>query len=314
MKRKLAAFASALMLMFCVTPVKAAGDGIVDGSFDDGIYSAVVKLPDDSMEIKTVTADGRKLKITAVVSAEDMKLMLPEDEQDSGNEVMCLVKAKLDGKAIGDGGVKKIVMTFGNGEDEVVYESEVDTGDQRYAAAERSLVRTRIILAVVVAAVIIGGALFFVNSRRKKNAPASLKEDVGPVQNYTVPLARKREGNAGTVLNAMSTRILFRESAEKKIVLTNIADKEHVIEISSLKPSVIGRNQSLADAVIYNERSVSQKHCRIFCRNSKVYVEDLDSLNHTFVDGEQITEETELFSGSVLKIGRISFSVRIENV
>ncbi|MBR3024145.1 MAG: hypothetical protein IKH71_06805, partial [Oscillospiraceae bacterium] len=78
MKRKLAAFASALMLMFCVTPVNAAGDGIVDGSFDDGIYSAVVKLPDDSMEIKTVTADGRKLKITAVVSAEDMKLMLPE--------------------------------------------------------------------------------------------------------------------------------------------------------------------------------------------------------------------------------------------
>ena len=31
-------------------------------------------------------------------------------------------------------------------------------------------------------------------------------------------------------------------------------------------------------------------------------------------DGEQITGEAELFSGSVLKIGRISFSVRIENV
>ena len=314
MKRKLAAFASALLLVFCAVPVNAAGEGIADGSYEDGIYSAVVKLPDESMKIKSVTADGRKLKITAVVSADDMKMMLPDDEQDSGNEVMCLVKAKLDGKALGEGGVKKIAMTFGNGESEVTYESEVDTGDQRYAAAERSLARMKIILAAVVGMMILGGAIFFINSRRRKNAPASAKDDGEPARNYTVPLARKREGNAGTVLNSMSTRILFRESAEKKIILTNTADKDHVIEISSLKPSVIGRNQSLADAVIYNERSVSQKHCRIFCRNSKVYVEDLDSLNHTFVDGEQITGEAELFSGSVLKIGRISFSVRIENV
>ena len=54
MKRKLAAFASALLLVFCAVPVKAAGEGIADGSYEDGIYSAVVKLPDESMKIKSV--------------------------------------------------------------------------------------------------------------------------------------------------------------------------------------------------------------------------------------------------------------------
>ena len=70
----------------------------------------------------------------------------------------------------------------------------------------------------------------------------------------------------------------------------------------------------MSDVIIYNERSVSQKHCRIFSRNSKIYIEDLGSLNHTYVDGEEVTEETELFSGSVLKIGRVVFDVRITPV
>ncbi len=47
---------------------------------------------------------------------------------------------------------------------------------------------------------------------------------------------------------------------------------------------------------------------------SKIYIEDLGSLNHTYVDGEEVTEETELFSGSVLKIGRVVFDVRITPV
>lgn len=56
-----------------------------------------------------------------------------------------------------------------------------------------------------------------------------------------------------------------------------------------------------------DDRYLSQKHCRIFKRDGSFYIEDLDSTNGTFLNGEQLGEEAvELFDGDKLGFGRVS--------
>lgn len=326
MKKRIAAAFTALLLLLPAEIVCAA-ESVIKSDYTDGSYSACLKLPSADMELKSFSVDGKNAGVSSFFVISDD--LTGNDDKASGEEAdpsagtqdnetdmsaTVLLKAELTDDLIGSGGLKKIVITAGNENNSVTFEDVVDTGDQRYAVAERSLEQMKLILIIVAVSFLVLLAAFIILLKKKKTPAPGVSADPPEPSHMTVPLAKKREGMLGTVLNSMSTRILFKESAEKKIILTGVNDPEQVIEISSLRQTVIGRNQSLADAVIYNERSVSQKHCRIFCRNSKVYVEDLDSLNHTFVDGEQITEETEIFSGSVLKIGRLSFNVRIENV
>ncbi len=115
----------------------------------------------------------------------------------------------------------------------------------------------------------------------------------------------------GTLVSETGTKMLFENPGEYRIVLSGRGDNNRNIVLVSSRETVIGRNQYQSDEIIYDERSVSQKHCRIYTRENRVFVEDLNSLNHTFVDGVEIKDEAELTTGSVLKIGRLEFDVRI---
>ena len=114
-----------------------------------------------------------------------------------------------------------------------------------------------------------------------------------------------------TTVLSDSTRILLEDMYLCKIILTDADDPGNVIEISSVGEAIIGRNSQLSDYAILHEKSISQKHCKIFVRNTSVYVIDLESSNHTYVDGEMVEDETELKNGSILRIGRLSFEVVI---
>ncbi len=114
-----------------------------------------------------------------------------------------------------------------------------------------------------------------------------------------------------TTVLSDSTRILLDDMYQCKIILTDVDNPGNVIEIPSVGEAIIGRNSQLSDYAILHEKSISQKHCKIFVRNACVYVIDLESSNHTYVDGEMVEDETELTNGSVLRIGRLSFEVGI---
>ena len=57
---------------------------------------------------------------------------------------------------------------------------------------------------------------------------------------------------------------------------------------------------------------ISKKHCTLFVRDGKAYVRDLDSTNGTFVNDQQIEGEVELANNTTLKLGPLTFVVRIE--
>lgn len=75
---------------------------------------------------------------------------------------------------------------------------------------------------------------------------------------------------------------------------------------------VLGKSAERADIVISGSPSVSRRHCRIFYREGKYYVEDLGSLNHTYKNGILLeSEETlELERGDRIRMSDIEFLVR----
>ena len=61
-----------------------------------------------------------------------------------------------------------------------------------------------------------------------------------------------------------------------------------------------------------NSDLVSRHHCILFVGASGAAVRDLNSRNGTFVNDERITADTPLRSGDVLKIGQLTFEVRLK--
>jgi len=63
-----------------------------------------------------------------------------------------------------------------------------------------------------------------------------------------------------------------------------------------------------ADFVV-NAPLVSRLHCRLTLQPGGLLVEDLESTNGTFVNGERVTRLV-MRSGDALRVGRMEFSVR----
>lgn len=59
--------------------------------------------------------------------------------------------------------------------------------------------------------------------------------------------------------------------------------------------------------------SISKRHCALIQRDGKAFVRDFDSTNGTLVNEQQIKGEVELHNGDSLKVGPLSFEVKIES-
>ncbi len=63
----------------------------------------------------------------------------------------------------------------------------------------------------------------------------------------------------------------------------------------------MGREAQLRISV---DRFISRRHARLECDANRVILEDLNSTNGTFVEGERLEGRTELHNGQFFRIGR----------
>ncbi len=63
------------------------------------------------------------------------------------------------------------------------------------------------------------------------------------------------------------------------------------------------------------EHGVSRRHARIYCRDSICYVEDLDSTNGTFLNGERLTPYLpyKLHDDDVLTLGTLDIKIQFRS-
>ena len=73
---------------------------------------------------------------------------------------------------------------------------------------------------------------------------------------------------------------------------------------------VVGRHPALCDRVI-DDPSISRRHLRIGMAEGRPYVEDLNSLNGTMLDGVEVAqfEPVSLAAGQELTLGRVVLTV-----
>jgi pSer/pThr/pTyr-binding forkhead associated (FHA) protein len=57
---------------------------------------------------------------------------------------------------------------------------------------------------------------------------------------------------------------------------------------------------------------ISKRHCAVLIKGGKSFLRDFDSTNGTFVNDQPVKGEMELHDGDRLKVGPLSFVVRIE--
>lgn len=94
------------------------------------------------------------------------------------------------------------------------------------------------------------------------------------------------------------------------VVLTPGKSQGQAIPIS-LAQFLIGRdpqcNLRPASALI------SKRHCALLVKGDKVFLRDFGSTNGTFINENPVKDEVELKNDDVLKVGPLSFSVRMES-
>ncbi len=107
-------------------------------------------------------------------------------------------------------------------------------------------------------------------------------------------------------------RIWTGETRTHTLYLTDLKNPGQTFQILLADTIIIGRNANEADLVIDYDRSVSGRHCQIYERDGKFYVKDLQSSNGSLLNGIRLTDEMEIYSGSILALGRLEIKVQIK--
>lgn len=85
-------------------------------------------------------------------------------------------------------------------------------------------------------------------------------------------------------------------------------------QISINKPVFrLGKEKSYVDYFVTNNIAVSRSHADIITRNNRYFVKDLNSKNHTYINGEELPVhyEVEIHNGDQLKLGNEEFVFNI---
>ncbi len=109
-----------------------------------------------------------------------------------------------------------------------------------------------------------------------------------------------------------STFMIWNKEVSYDVILTDINSPIKTFHIPLKNTITIGRKQGMCSLVIDYDKSISGKHCEIRIRDGKFYIVDLQSSNGTYVNNCKVLSEVEIFSGNILKLGRVElrFEVR----
>ena len=165
-----------------------------------------------------------------------------------------------------------------------------------------------IIIAVLIFVICIAAIICIMLSKKNNNNSAAAVPVSAPGK---LDESDETEFIGGSSSGGGETSFLFSTDPVFRITLTDENDPGKEFSASTSGNIVMGRSAGEATIVVDYDKSISKSHCKIFAESGKVYVQDLNSANKTFVNGCQVTDKDELTDGCVLKLGRVSFKVKI---
>lgn len=159
------------------------------------------------------------------------------------------------------------------------------------------------------------GFLSFLGSRRKKQDSVSYQEILRHQVGMQTLGAVSEESSYGRDRELESEeeygRTIYLEDQRQEQVRGLYRDNgELAVEIDRL-PFVIGKKKEEADYAL-EDRSVSRIHARILEEDGILYLEDLNSTNGTFQNGQRMRpyEKKKLAEGDEIRFGKVVFIFR----
>lgn len=89
----------------------------------------------------------------------------------------------------------------------------------------------------------------------------------------------------------------------KSITISNLNNSS----VSNLRINdylIIGRSDGKNVFKITNDNTISQKHCKLYYEMNNLYLCDLNSSNHTYLNKKRLTKPEICKSGDIIKIGK----------
>ena len=91
------------------------------------------------------------------------------------------------------------------------------------------------------------------------------------------------------------------------VLRSNGEDEPRTLRLPAGSVRTVGRGRQ-SDFIMPDDELISRVHCRLSASEAQLLVEDLDSTNGTYVNGECV-EAMGLKEGDRLRVGRSEFSV-----
>ena len=170
-----------------------------------------------------------------------------------------------------------------------------------------------VVIVLILLCVIVAIVIIVIKKNKDKNKFESVDDALlNSYQNRNVQEVGKTEiiSNLRDTNDDGSTCMIWNNQEHYKVILTDINSPAKSVQIPLTTVVSIGR-QTGCDAVFDYEKSVSGKHCEIRVSNGKFYLKDLQSSNGTFVNDSKVLTEVEIFSGNIIKLGRLQISFEI---
>lgn len=166
-----------------------------------------------------------------------------------------------------------------------------------------------LLIGVLFAVAVVAGIIAYMTKKRKRvpeeektvwKPDINAEETIGLYTEETEVLQKQGE-----------TEILPGTYRGSRFQITAVNDTSIIYRCNVSTEKVrIGRKAGVCNLVL-EDKAVSGEHCEVYMRNSKVYIRDLGSSNGTFVDGRKIIGETEIQTGTILKLGKTEYRVTI---
>lgn len=87
----------------------------------------------------------------------------------------------------------------------------------------------------------------------------------------------------------------------------------HKFVVKSDAPILIGRSEE-ANILMGYDQYCSRKHAKIYWDDNKCYVQDLESTNGTYVNGEKIQGTVQLNNNDIISLGSTELIVSISDI
>lgn len=153
-----------------------------------------------------------------------------------------------------------------------------------------------------IAILVIAGVLLVLY--RKKSKGSNTPEKPAPKPPVDPPISEIPDvggGNGNTVI--LDGRYV--------LVLRDRSNPERLFRYPMDHPVIVGRNTDMVQIAVDYNLTVSGQHCEFYRKNNRFFIRDLNSANHTYLDGRMINGENEIISGSIVGMGEVEFSVEI---